>query len=155
MLFVTIALMFNMFSFSCSPRNQSANHGWKAGKKKRTYRYPAKSAKKVLPTIAEEDCNSEPQSQATPPFPSHSIFGAAHPPVVGGYGPYTPTGSNVLFNSLPCNQSFSNLLNDSDTIGRGSSPSTLDFSVRTNFSKRCLEFYSLVLFKGMLPSPKY
>ena len=166
MLFVTTALMFNMFPFSCSPRSQSTDRGRRAGKKKHTYRYPAKSAKKVLPTIAEEDCNPEPQSQVTPPFPSHPTFGGAHPPVVGGYGPYTPTGSDVLFNSLPCNQSFSNLLNDSNTnsdllaasryhIGRGSSPSTLDFSVRTKFSKRCLEFYSQVLFKGMLPSPKY
>ena len=133
-----------MFSFSCSPRNQSPNQGRKAGKKKRTYRYPAKSAKKVLPTIAEEDYIPEPQ--VTPPFPSHPTFGGAHPPVVGGYGPYTPTGSDVLFNSLPCNQSFSNLLYDSDTMGRGSSPSTLDFSVRTNLSKRCLELYSKVCF---------
>ena len=111
-----------MFSFSCSSRMQSSNR--KAGKKKRTHRYPAKAARKVLPTI----------------------FGAAHPLVVGGYGPYTLTGSNVLYNSLPCNQSFSNLLYDSDTMGRGSSPSTLDFSVRTNLSKRCLELYSKVCF---------
>ena len=30
---VTVALMFNMFSFSLSPRNQLANHGRKAGRK--------------------------------------------------------------------------------------------------------------------------
>ena len=59
--------MFNMFSFSCSPRNQSANPSRKFGKK-RTYRYPAKSAKKVLPTIAEEDYNLEPQSQPSRRF---------------------------------------------------------------------------------------
>ena len=131
MLFVTITLMFNMFLFSCSSRNQSFNR--KAGKKKRTHRYPAKAARKVLPTI----------------------FGAAHPLVVGGYGPYTLTGSNVLYNSLPCNQSFSNLLNDSDTMGRGSSPSTLDFSVRTNLSKRCLELYSKVCFLRLSIRIKY
>ena len=55
--------MFNMFSFSRSPRNQS-NPSRKLGKK-RTYRYPAKSAKKILPTIAEENYNLEPQSQNT------------------------------------------------------------------------------------------
>ena len=53
--------MFNMFSFSRSPRNQS-NPSRKFGKK-RTYKYPAKSAKKVLPTIAEEDYNLDPQPQ--------------------------------------------------------------------------------------------
>ena len=124
MLFVIIALMFNMFSFSCSPRNQLANHGRKAGRKF-PYKLPTKQDQPATVT-AEEDFNSEPQSQVTPPFPSHPIFGAAHPPVVGGY-----------------------------FVGRGSSPSTLDFSVRTNFSKRCLEFYSQVPFKGMLPPPKY
>ena len=54
--------MFNMFSFSRSPRNQS-NPSRKFGKK-RTYKYPAKSAKKVLPTIAEEDYNLDPQPQS-------------------------------------------------------------------------------------------
>ena len=35
--------------------------------------------------------------------------------MVGGYGPYTPIGSDVLFNSLPCNKSYSSLLNDSNS----------------------------------------
>ena len=105
MLFVNIALIFNMFFFSRSPR--------KFGKK-RTYKYPAKAAKKVLPTIAEEDYNLDPQPQVTPPFPSHPIFGSAHPPVVGGYGPYTPIGSDVLYNSLPCNRSYSDSNSSSD-----------------------------------------
>ena len=56
MLFVNIALMFNMFSFRRSPR--------RAGKKKRTHKYPARAAKKDLPTITEEDHNLDPQPQA-------------------------------------------------------------------------------------------
>ena len=56
MLFVNIALMYNMFSFRRSPR--------KACKKKRAHRYPAKAANKDLPTITEEAHNLDPQPQA-------------------------------------------------------------------------------------------
>ena len=42
-----------------------------------------------VPVTASEDGSSVSQPQVTPPFPSHPIWGAAHPPVVAGYGPYT------------------------------------------------------------------
>ena len=133
-----------MFSFSCSPRKQSSNR--KAGKRKRTHRYPAKSARKDLPTIAEEDYNPEPQSQVNPPFPSHHIFGLSHPPVVGGYGPYTPTGTNVLFNSLPCNQtSDSNTNSDLDNLSY----------VSTNFNSSSSSMGSADVFSGGKPRNQY
>ena len=85
-----------MFTFSRSPRNQHTNHGRKAGKK--SYKLPMQD--QTASVTAAEDFSSVSQSQVTSPFPSHSIFGAAHPPVVPGFGPYTPIGSDVLFNSV-------------------------------------------------------
>ena len=72
-----------MFIFSRSPRNQDPNHGRKAGDK--FSMFPKKD--QPVPVTVSEEVSSVSQPQVTPPFPSHSIFGAAHPPVVPGYGP--------------------------------------------------------------------
>merc|ERR1711888_430502 len=72
--------------------------------------------------------------QVTPPFPSHPIFGAAHPPVVPGYGPFTTTGVNVLFNSLPCHQPFSTEENDSSSELNNLQYTSTSFNTSTNSS---------------------
>ena len=79
-----------MIIFSRSPRNQPPNHGRKAGDK--FSMFPKKD--QPVPVTVSEDCSSV--SQVTPSFPSHPIFGAAHPPVVPGYGPFTTTGVPII-----------------------------------------------------------
>ena len=86
-----------MLFFSRSPRNQLTNHGRKAGRKSRN-NLQAKQDQSAAVTAAE-GCSSGSQSQVTAPFPSHPIFGNVHPPVVGGYGPYTQICSDVLFDT--------------------------------------------------------
>ena len=100
-----------MIIFSRSPRNLDPNQGRRAGDK--FSMFPKKD--QPVPVTVSEDCSSVSQPQVTQSFPSHPIFGAAHPPVVPGYGPFTNTGVNVLFNSLPCNQPFSTEQNDSSS----------------------------------------
>ena len=73
-------------------------------------------------------------SQVTPPFPSHPIFGAAHPPVIPGYGPFTNTGINVLFDSLPCNQTVSTEQNNSSSELNNLSYTCTSFDTSTNSS---------------------
>ena len=84
-----------MFSFSRSPRNQLANHGRKAGRKS-SYKLQTKQDQTATVTAAE-DFGSGSQSQVTSPFPSHSIFDAAHPPWSRGSA---PTLLSVLMFSL-------------------------------------------------------
>ena len=57
---VIITLMFNMFSFSHSPRNQLANHGRKAGRKF-SLKLQTKQDQSAAVTAAE-DFNSGSQS---------------------------------------------------------------------------------------------
>ena len=96
-----------MFISSASPRNQQPNHGRNAGDK---FCVHPKKQKLQTPTT---DSDSVPQ--VTPPFPSHPIFGMAHPPVLPQWGPFTSTGITVLYDSLPCNQTFSTEQNDSSS----------------------------------------
>ena len=91
-----------MNTFSFLPRNQLPNHGLTAGDK--YYWKPATSTS-----------SSSSVPQVTPPFPSHPIFGMAHPPVLPQYGPFTSTEITVLYDSLPCNQTFSTEQNDSSS----------------------------------------
>ena len=93
MLCVIITLIFNMFTFSCSPRNQQTNYGRKAGKK--SYKLPMQD--RTASVTAAEDFSSVSQFQVTSPFPSHSIFDAAHPPWSRGSA---PTLLSVLMFSL-------------------------------------------------------
>ena len=95
-----ITQIFNMNTFSFLPRNQLPNHGLTAGDK--YYWKPATSTS-----------SSSSVPQVTPPFPSHPIFGMAHPPVLPQYGPFTNTEITVLYDSLPCNQTTSTFQKDS------------------------------------------
>ena len=82
MLYDIVTQILNMIIFSSSPRNQLPNHGLRAGDK--YYWKPATSTS-----------NSSSVPQVTPPFPSHPIFGMAHPLVLPQYGPFTSTGITV------------------------------------------------------------
>merc|ERR1711888_221089 len=74
-------------------------------------------------------------SQVTPPLPSHPIFGAAHPPVVPGYCPYTNIGINMLYNSLPCNQTLSTEQNNSSSELNNLTYTCTSFNTSTNSSE--------------------
>ena len=119
-----------MIIFSSSPRNQLPNHGLRAGAK-----YGGN------PETVTSASSSEPM--VIPPFPSHPIFGMAHPPVLTPWGPFTNTEITVLYDSLPCNKTFSTVQNEvcvcagcwlrRSICGRRSVPGTLIFFVRTSY----------------------
>ena len=88
-----------------------------------------------VPVTASEDGSSVSQPQVTPPFPSHPIWGAAHPPIVAGYGPYTKIGTDVLYDSLPCNKPFSSDSNDSNSDLDNLHYTATSFNTSTNSSK--------------------
>ena len=100
-------------------RNQLPNHGLRAGAKYGGKLETATSASSSVP-------------QVNPPFPSHPIFGMAHPPVLPQWGPFANT--SVLFNSLPCNQTFSTVQNDSSSELNKLSYTSTSFDTSTNSS---------------------
>ena len=98
-----------MIIFSSSPRNQLPNHARKAGDKFSVF----SNKNQQIPQTVTSDSSSA--SQVNPPFPSHPIFGMAHPPVLPQWSPFTSTEITVLYDSLPCNQTFSTDQNDSSS----------------------------------------
>ena len=99
MIYDIVTQILKMIIFSSSPRNQLPNHGLRAS---------AKYGEN--PETATSASSSEPQ--VNPPFPSHPIFGMAHPPVLPPWGPFTNTKITVLYDSLPCNPTFSTVQNE-------------------------------------------
>ena len=83
MLHDIVTQILNMIIFCSSPRNQLPNHGLRAGDK--YYWKPATSTS-----------NSSSVPQVTRPFPSHPIFGMAHPPGFPQYGPFYEQNNNFV-----------------------------------------------------------
>ena len=122
MIYDIVTQILKMIIFSSSPRNQLPNHSLRAG---------AKYGEK--PETATSASSSEPQ--VNPPFPpSSNIFGMAHPPVLPPWGPFTQTEITVLYDSLPCNQTFSTDQIDSSSELNNLPYTCTSFDTSTNTS---------------------